>query len=253
MLTGWRRKAGALPARAPSVAVLALLAIALLPCSARAATAQDLSGVWLNSAYTLSAYELQMSADGQTLAATWNVNVGHVDEGLVGRFSGTLNASGTAFTGPMHVTVGSLSIGGTMTITLSSQQKHGYPLLDVSYLQDDGISGSMTLEMWLTPPKISSSQMAFNFYCPSSQPCTEEAEAQRLGGSSHRAKTVGSVRFTVAPGVARNIKLPLNKTGQRLLSQHHSLRVQMMVVALKKSATYLPLQTDLGTVTLHAK
>jgi hypothetical protein len=234
-------------------AVVALLAGGVLASPAHATTGRDLSGEWLNSAYTLSAFQLEQSANGKTLTATWNVNIGKLNEGLLGTFKGTLNASGTAFTGPMHVSVGSLSIGGTMTITIDSQQRFGYPLLSVSYQQDDGITGAYTLEMWLVPPKLAagtSSDVSFEFLCPGPRTCQDGAELDSRGAGSKGI--VGSVRFTIEPGDTRQIKLSLDETGRQLLAKRGSLSVQVLVVSHTKSLTLPPL-TQLWTLTLHTK
>jgi hypothetical protein len=234
-------------------AVVALLAVGVLASPAHATTGQDLSGEWLNSAYTLSAFQLGQSADGKTLTATWNVNIGKLNEGLLGRFKGTLNASGTAFTGPMHVSVGSLSIGGTMTFTIDSQQRFGYPLLTVSYQQDDGISGTETLEMWLLPPKLAPSPktgVSFEFLCPGPRACQDGAELDS-GGTASKG-IVDSVRFTIEPGDTRQIRLSLDETGRQLLAKRRSLSVQVLVVSHTKSLTLPPL-TKLSTLTFHAK
>jgi hypothetical protein len=232
---------------------LALLSLGLAVSPARAASGQDLSGEWLNSAYTLSSYQLHMSADRKTLTASWGTDTGSIQGGLVGSFTGTLNQSGTAFVGRMHVTAGSLRIGGTMTVAISSQQQFGYPLLTVSYQQDNGVAGSLTLEIWLLPPTVSprsSRAVTFAFDCPGPQSCQDEAEARAVGVG--RSANVGSVRFTVNPGGTRMIKLSLDQTGQTLLAEHHGLRVQVLVVAVKKSST-LPAQTMLGTVAFQIK
>ncbi len=243
----WRRSV----LRAVAVTGLfALLALGLVVSPARAATAQDLSGEWLNSSYTLSAYQLNMSADRRTLTATWGTDIGSLQEGLVGSFMGTLNQSGTAFAGPMHVRAGSLRIGGTMTVTISPQQEFGYPLLTVSYQQDNGVAGTLTLKIWLLPPKVSASSsraVTFSFDCPGPQSCQDAAEAQ-AGASG----TIGLVRFTIGPGNNRMIRLSLNKAGRTLLAARGALRVQVLVIALKKPST-LPALTKLGTVTLHIK
>jgi len=246
-----------LTAKLRIAAALAFLAIALLVSPARAAATQDLSGEWLNSAYTLSAFQLHMSGDGKTLSATWNANVGKLQEGLLGRFTGTLNESGTAFTGPIHVNVGSLSIGGTMTFTITSQQKFGYPLLAVSYQQDDGIVGSLTLEIWLVAPKASAGAsqgppVSLEFLCPGPRSCRDEAEAQAGSSASADKGIVGSVRFTLQPGHSRLIRLSLNETGRTLLAKRRSLRVRVVVLSLTKPLTLPPL-TTLETVTLHTR
>jgi hypothetical protein len=239
-----------LPARwiaALFAALTLVLVAATVP--ARAASAQNLSGEWLNSAYKLSAYQVHMSPDGQTLSLTWGTDLGTLKEGLVGSFSGTLDPSGTAFAGPMHVSAGSLSIGGTMTVAITSQQAFGYPLLMDSYQQDNGVAGTFTLEMWIPPPKVASSSsrtVTFAFDCPGPQSC--QAESQGQAGSAN----VGSMRFSVKPGATRMISLSLNKRGRALLAARHSLRVRVQVVALKQSSTLPPL-TTLGTVTLHSK
>lgn len=234
-------------------ALFVLLAVGLVGSPARAAAAQNLSGDWLNSGYTLSTYQLHMSADGQTLTASWGANIGSLREGLVGSFTGTLNASGTTFAGPTHVTAGSLRINGTMTVTISSQQKFGFPLLTVSYQQDNGVNGSFTLEIWLLPPKvspISSRTATFEFDCPGPHRCQAGAEAQvpALAGGGN----VGAVHFTISPGATRTIRLSLNQTGRALLAKRGALHVQVLVVALKKSSTLPPL-TKLGTITFHFK
>jgi hypothetical protein len=215
---------------------------------ARAATAPDLSGEWINSTYELSAYQLHASAGGRTLTATWGANIGAVQEGLVGSFTGTLNQSATAFVGPMHVDAGSIRVNGTMTVTISSQHAFGDPLLTVSYQQDNGVQGSFTLEIWLVPRKVSPSPRlltTFAFDCPGPQPCHGKAEAQALGvgGSGN----VGSVSFTIPPRGTRMIRLALGTSGRTLLAKRGSLRVRMVVVALNKSSKLPPL-TNLGTV-----
>jgi len=242
-----------LTAKLRIAAALAFLAIALLVSPARAAATQDLSGEWLNSAYTLSAFQLHMSGDGKTLSATWNANVGKLQEGLLGRFTGTLNESGTAFTGPMHVSVGSLSIGGTMTFTIGSEQRFGYPLLTVSFQQDDGITGTYTLEIWLLPPKLAPGPtpgVSFEFLCPGPRPCQDGAELDSGGAASKGI--VGSVRFTIDPGDTRQIRLSLDEAGRQLLAKRGSLSVQLLVVSHTKSLTLPPL-TKLATLTFHAR
>jgi len=234
-------------------AVVALLVVGVLASPAHAATGRNLSGEWLNSAYTLSSFQLEQSADGNTLTATWNVNIGKLNEGLLGSFKGTLNASGTAFTGPMHVSVGSLSIGGTMTFTIGSEQRFGYPLLTVSFQQDDGITGTYTLEIWLLPPKLAPGPtpgVSFEFLCPGPRPCQDGAELDSGGAASKGI--VGSVRFTIDPGDTRQIRLSLDDAGRQLLAKRGSLSVQLLVVSHTKSLTLPPL-TKLATLTFHAR
>lgn len=245
--TAWRRLVGA-----AATGTLALLALAVLVSPARAATGEDLSGQWLNAGYTLSSYQLHMSADRRTLSATWGADVGNIQEGLVGRFTGALNSSGTAFTGPMHVTVGSIRVSGSMTVTMSSQQKFGYPLLDVSYLQDNGVGANFVLEIWLMPPKLSPGShpsASFEFACPGPRACRDTAEAQAsgVGGSP----TVGFVGFTIEPGRTRTIRVSLTRTGRALLAKRHALSVRLVVTALEKSSP-LPATAKLGPVTFHA-
>lgn len=234
-------------------AVFAFLAVGVMVSPARAGAALDLSGEWLDSTYTLSAYRLHMSADRKTVSATWGADIGNLHEGLVGSFIGTLNQAGTAFAGLMHVRAGSLLIKGTMTVAVTSQQEFGYPLLAVSYEQDNGVEGSFTLEIWVLPPKVSASSSraaTFEFDCPAQKNCRGGAEAQALGSPS--GGNVGSVRFTVEPGHIRMIRLSLNKTGRSLLAKRGSLRVRVLVFAPKQSSTLPPL-TNLGTVTFHVK
>jgi hypothetical protein len=233
------------------IAVLLVLAVGVAAAPGRAATTPDLSGEWINSAYELSAYQLHTSAGGKTLAATWGANIGSVQEGLVGSFTGTLNQSGTAFVGPMHVDAGSIRVGGKMTVTISSQRSFGAPLLTVSYQQDNGVQGAFTLEIWLVPRNVSPSARVlttFAFDCPGPQPCHGKAEAQALGvgGSSN----VGSVSFTIRPRGTRTITLALGTSGRALLAKRGSLRVRVRVVALNKSSNLPPL-TNLGTVMIR--
>jgi hypothetical protein len=228
--------------------VLLVLAIGLAAAPAHAATTPDLSGEWINSTYELSAYQLHTSAGGKTLSATWGANIGAVQEGLVGSFTGTLNQSGTAFVGPMHVDAGSIRVGGKMTVTISSQRAFGAPQLTVSYQQDNGVQGAFTLEIWLVPRIVSPSSRAlttFAFDCPGPQPCHGKAEAQALGvrGSGN----VGAVSFTIRPRATRTITLALGTSGRALLAKRGSLRVRVQVVALNKSSNLPPL-TNLGTV-----
>jgi hypothetical protein len=248
LATEWRRAA-----RGRSALALALLALGLLVSPARAGATQNLSGVWLNSAYTVSAYQLHMSADGQTLTATWNANVGNLNEGLLGSFTGTLNESGTAFTGHMHVTVGSLSVGGTMTVTIDAEQEFGYPTLSVSYEEDDGFSGSFTLEIWLLPTTVSTGPnptVSFEFLCPGPRTCRDRAEVQRTATGS--SAIVGSVPFTIEAGHTRKVRLSLDQAGRKLLAKGGSLRVQVLVLSLTKPISLPPL-TKLWTGTFRAK
>jgi hypothetical protein len=230
---------------AAMTALFLLLAVGLLVSPARAAATPGLSGVWLNSSYTLSTYQLHTSADGKTLTANWGTDIGKLQGGVVGAFTGTLNQSGTAFTGQMHVSEGSLRIGGTMTVTITTEQRFGYPVLTVSYQQDNGVAATLTLEIWLLPPKLASRAVTFAFACPGPRSCQDGAEAQALGVAG--GGTVASVHFTVKPGATSMIRLALDKAGQKLLAARRSLRARVVVVALKKSSTLPPL-TTLATV-----
>lgn len=237
--------------RLATASLLALLAILLIAPPARAAATQDLSGEWLNSAYTFAAYKLQMSADRKTLSVTWVSKIGNIDEGLAGGFTGRLNASGTAFAGSMHIDAGSLRVNGTMTVAISSQRAFGYPLLTVSYQQDNGVGGSLTLETWLRPPRVSpglSQPATFVFACPGPQRCQARADAQALGSGA--GGKVGTVRFTINPRASRAIRLPLDKTGRALLAHRGSLRVRVLVSTLTQSLK-LPSMTALGPVTFR--
>jgi hypothetical protein len=230
------------------VPVFLLLAIGLPVAPAHAATAPDLSGEWINTTYSLSAYQLHASADGKTLTAAWGANIGVVQEGLVGGFTGTLNPSGTAFVGPMHVNAGSLRVGGRMTVTISSQHAFGDPLLTVSYQQDNGVQGAFTLEIWLVPRNVSPSShvlTAFAFDCPGPHPCRGKAEAQSLGAGG--SANAGSVSFTIRARGTRTITLALGAAGRTLLAKRGSLRVRLQVAAQDKSSNLPPL-TNLGTI-----
>ena len=224
-------------------AVLALLLAAACAFPAPAAATQDLTGVWLKSRYTLAAFQLQTSAGGTKLSATWGVVVGLRSEGLAGRFTGTLNQSGTAYTGPMSVSVGSISVNGTMTVALGPDQKFGYPVLDVSYYQNNGVTATFTLQRWLSRPRVTSNPnpaITFLFDCPGPQACRYTAQA----GSFARTQ------FTVGAGQSRTIKLSPNKNARQLLATRHVLRAPLVVTADRQSAP-TPYRTALGTVTLR--
>lgn len=224
--------------------VLALLIAAACAVPAPAAAAQNLSGVWLKSSYTLASFQLQSSAGGTKLTATWGVVVGNRSEGLDGRFSGTLNQSGTAYTGPMSVSVGSISVSGTMTVAIGPQQKFGYPVLSVSYYQNNGVTAAFTLQMWIPRPQVVSSPspgVTFAFDCPGPKACRYTAQA----GSYARTA------FTVGPGQSRTVKLSLDKTARKLLAARRSLHARVVVTADKQSAP-TPYRTTLGAVTLRA-
>jgi hypothetical protein len=131
-------------------------------------------------------------------------------------------------------------------VAISSQTKFGYPVLEVSYQQDNGISASFALEMWLAPAKLASGSAAtFEYYCPGPRACQGTAEA--VQGAK---KVVASTRLTVAAGRSRAIKLALDKTGLSLLAKQHSLRVNLILTG---SSKFLPYRTGLGTLTFHAK
>jgi hypothetical protein len=150
----------------------------------------------------------------------------------------------------MHVSVGSITANGTMSVTITSQKKLGFPVLAVNYLQDNGVGGTFTLEMWLAPPKLApgpTPAAAFEFHCPGPRSCHAQAEA-RAG----KTGTVGSVHFTVAPGHTRNIRLALDKTGRSLLAKRGSVAVALRLVVLGKSSA-LPALTELGTVRFHSR
>jgi hypothetical protein len=64
-----------------------------------------------------------------TLTGTWTGGTGHA--GLQGTITATLQSS-TVYAGTVHITEGSLSIGGTITITIVNQNT-----IDVSLKQSN--------------------------------------------------------------------------------------------------------------------
>lgn len=241
---------------APSRLILALSALlaagcCLLPATSAAATAvPNLTGTWLDSSYILTAYQLQTTAGGK-LTATWNANEGNVSEGLVGRFTGTLSQAGTAYTGHMNVSVGSISVGGTMTIAIATQEKSGHPELDLSYRQSNGVTDSFTLEYWLAPLTVTpgpNPSISFEYYCPGPKSCQQQVEAAQ---SASMTGVVGSLRFTVPAGHSHLVKLALDPAGRKLLVKRRSLHLHVELLGIKTSSS-LPYRTILGTVALRA-
>ncbi len=249
-----------------------LAAFALLlagPLSAPAPGASfppDLTAAWTNTVDSLSTWELQSSADRKTLTAHWTGDVGTTHAGLVGSFTGTLNQSGTAYSGTLHVTEGTNVVNGTMTFTISSQQKLGYPLLNVSFQSDNDTGGSLTLEIYLLRPKVdpgAKEETSWSIGCPGPDPCEGTAGGTFLGSNlsifrggtgpvalpAAKVAVVTPVHFSIKAGHSRKITVALNKTGRMLLSKHGSLQVTLLVHTNKSSG--LPPVTKVGTVTFH--
>jgi hypothetical protein len=215
---------------------------------------------------SLATFRLQASADRRTLTANWRGPYGSPHAGVVGSYTGTLNQSGTAYTGAMHVTEGPVSAGGTMTFTIGAPAKYGSPLLTVSYQQDNGVSGHFRLEIWFLPPRIAPGGgpgASFEFHCPGQDSCDGEAQGVPAGGAIRvdnggtgraarrpaKPVIVGSVRFSIKPGHARRISLLLNKNGRKLLAKRGSLRVRIKIIL--KNRSKLPRTITVGTVTFH--
>lgn len=262
-----RRRAGAARSCSRRFVLTTVLALAILMVLVPSAGAQppNLTGEWIVTTDSLSTYQLRTSIGRQTLTATWSGDYGS-HAGLVGSFTGTLNASGTAYSGPMHVSEAGNSVSGTMTFTISSRETLGYPLLDVSYQQDNGVAGSFRLEIYLLPPRVAPNGEGarFDFSCPvrgGSDASCEGAEAQAVGTGSalsrdhgttsrgSRPLVLGDVRFSVRAGHRRAITVPLNRRGRRLLAQRHVLRLRI-VLHLKRSL-HLPAVQTVGTIVLH--
>jgi hypothetical protein len=168
----------------------------------------------------------------------------------------------------MHVSEGGNSAGGTMTFTISSRQALGYPLLDVSYAQDNGVAGSFRLEIYLLPPRVApgGEGAKFDFSCPvrgPSLPSCDGVQAQAVATGSgasgdlgtvsraSRPPILGEVHFSVRAGHRRAITVPLNRRGRRLLAQRHALRIRI-VLHLKRSLG-LPAVQTVGTVVLRRR
>ena len=251
---------------------LALLAAALLVSPARGRTVPDLSGVWINTRDNTSRFALFASADRTKLTASWHGGAGP-HAGLVGSFTGTLNANGNKYTGPMQVSeAGNPPVSGTMTWTLNQLQvdfHFGYPQLDVTYQQANGVGGSFSLELWLLPARVAPSAkpaVEFEYNCPT---MGSYCEGVAYGGSTGsamspdlpgtgaaaarapRSTIVGSARFRVRGGRSARLGFALNKTGRRLLATRGSLGVRVQIRMNKSSG--LPRVTDLGTVTFHRR
>ena len=236
------------------------LVIAGVLVSAAGAAPRDLSGEWVVYRDPGSAFTLRASHDRTTLTADWNGNPFGAHRSLVGHFTGTLNASGTAYTGPMHVSEGSVSSGGTMTMAISSVMQNTYPELNVSYSQDNGVSGSFTLELEFLPPEPIKDGVNMRFECPGPNACPGSAQALGAGGAGsadtgggHAAAAkqvvLGTTAFKVKAGHRRTILVKLNTKGRNLLAKHGTLRVR--VVLHMKSSSGLPPVQKAGTVTLH--
>jgi len=117
-----------------------MLSVGALGASASAAAPPKLNGEWINPAAPAAPpYELKTSSDGEALKATWTGAPPH--QNLHGTFHGELNAAGSGYEGVLHVTEGSVSVGGTMTWTIDSPDR-----VTVSYKQDNGAGGTFTLD-----------------------------------------------------------------------------------------------------------
>jgi hypothetical protein len=246
-------------------AVLALLTTALFVPAAPAHPAPELSGVWvLSPTPDGSKYALFTSADRTTLTANWMGGPGP-HAGLVGSFQGTRDASGTHYTGPLHITEGSTDVTGTMTWTVDALNLRFHePTLDVTYQQSNGVGGSFHLQILLLPGHIDPSSIDTikeQVDCPDPTPCGGRAAALGAGGAaspfrpatSAAAQTVFGVlpKFTVQPGHSATIKIHLNKAGKKRLAKRGSLKVKVVITITK--GTGLPHTIDGGIVTFHKK
>lgn len=226
-------------------ALIAVLAAACCWAAPAAAATPNLSGTWLVSDYTPSSYQLQQSADGSTLKMSWAVGSGALTE-LVGHFTGTLDPTGTFYSGRMNVGAGSDVAHGTMTVAITQQQKFGDPLLAMSYQADNGTAANVTLQIWLAAPQTASGRdprVAFGLSCPGPGRCRETAEL--LQGTT----IVGSTQVNIAGGQVTRVRIRPNKAGRKLLAKRGPLHAHVLLIGKSKSDP-LPYQTDLGAVTL---
>lgn len=264
---GWRTPVRS--GRLGLAATLALLtAVVLLP-TARAATVPDLSGVWINTVDDASKFAVFASADRTNLTATWHGG-GGPHASLVGSFTGTLNSYGNQYLGRMDVSEGgNPGVGGTMSWILDQSQANfhfGYPQIHVTYQQDNGVSGSFSLELWLLPARVAPSSkpaVEFEYNCPTMSPCQGVDQGQDASGgparpdlgavaaSARRPTIVGSAHFRVRAGRSAKLGFALNKTGRRLLAKRGSLRVRVQIRMNKSSS--LARVTDVGIVTFHKR
>ena len=89
----------------------------------------NLTGSWTNpQAPTAPPWMLSTTNDLHTLTGTFTGGAGH--SGLRGTVTATLQSNNTVYAGTVHITEGALSVGGTITITIVSQDR-----LDVSLKQ----------------------------------------------------------------------------------------------------------------------
>jgi hypothetical protein len=89
----------------------------------------NLTGSWTNpQTPTAPPWMLSTTNDLHTLTGTFTGGAGH--SGLRGTVTATLQSNNTVYAGTVHITEGALSVGGTITITIVSQDR-----LDVSLKQ----------------------------------------------------------------------------------------------------------------------
>jgi hypothetical protein len=230
-----------------------LLALTLLVTPARAATAPDLSGIWLNSGDTASDYKLVASPDRQTLEARWSGTGAHSE--LRGVFDGALNSAGTEYSGPFKVVEGSVTVNGTGTFAISSFKHDGYPFLDVKLQGDNGTVTDIVLEIWMPQPRVVPGPLpaaAVQVNCDSPGSCFGTGFISPLGSQlrpAARSPILGSAPFKIAAGKSKTLKIKLNKRGRAVLAKHGTLKVRIVVKFTK--AKGLAHNVTLGTVTFH--
>jgi hypothetical protein len=227
----------------------------------------DISGEWMDVKLTGSfGWDLKVSPDRQTLTANWHGGPGGPHATLVGDFTGTLNSAGNAYVGPMHVSeAGAPAVSGTMTFTMGPEQYLGYPILTVTYSQENGVTGTIKFEIWFLPPqpvKGPTPGATIDETCPGTSPCNGTVDVGVPTGSAMsyhpgdvtakravKKGKLGSVHFKIPPGQRKTITVSLNKRGRKLLAKRGTLTVAV-TATLKGSHPGLPKFQNAGAVTL---
>lgn len=149
--------------------------------------------------------------------------------------------------------------GGSWSATLSGASSDDQESLNASYVSTGPTGASVTVNSELdlpiclpstsravaAAPKVSGSAVTVKLSCPGAgNDCAFVAEldgdetirggkvvAVTAGAREHGTQVIFDVKqFTLSAGASRTVRISLNATGQRLLKQLRSLKVQMLLV-----------------------